>query len=313
MIRRIPLLILVIALLGASIAYFVNPAFASAVKDSYTFSACDTPISYKVGTIDERFALDRDEVLSAVEESAGKWNDAYNKQLFIYDPENGKVTVNLTYDERQALTNQIGDLHSQLEGEKSAIDPQIAEFEKRIQDFKQRVAALNNRIEYWNSRGGAPEEEFNKLYAEQQALRQEQASLDAMAQKLNRSTNEYNSQVGELNQTIDTFNDTLRTRPEEGLYDGRDKTITIYIMSNRQELLHTLTHELGHAVGLDHLQNKEAVMYYQTNDSINLTQNDIQALEFACRNRTIVDLAAERFVLLGKIVEKTFQRYNVIP
>lgn len=311
--KRILGFVLVIFVFGFGIAYFVDASIASTVNDALTISACDRPQSYKIGSIDDRFGIEKDGLLKSVQIAAGKWSDEQGKDLFVYDPDNGDLTINLVYDDRQALTSQIGDLHDKLQTEKDNIDPQIAEFEKRVQDFKGRIASLNEKISYWNSRGGAPEGEFDKLYSEQQALKSEQADLDAMAERLNRSTNEYNTQVGELNKTVNTFNSAIKVRPEEGLYNGKDNTITIYFMADSKELLHTLTHEFGHALGIDHLSNPNAIMYYQTNNQLDLVQEDKKALAFACRDRNVIDIATERIKYINKMVVKEFQEMNLIP
>jgi uncharacterized phage infection (PIP) family protein YhgE len=217
------------------------------------------------------------------------------------------------YDERQSLTTKITNLHDQITTEKSSIDPQVVAYQNKVADFKKRVAALNSQIAYWNSQGGAPSDEFNKLELEQQTLKREAGELSTMSQQLNQSTEEYNTQIGQLNNTIDTFNSAIKQRPEEGLYNGGDNTITIYFMANQHELLHTLTHEFGHALGIDHLSNPNAVMYYQTNEQLTLTPDDTKALQFVCRERTIFDIAGERFLILGQRVEHLFQQYKLIP
>jgi len=49
----------------------------------------------------------------------------------------------------------------------------------------------------------------------------------------------------------------------------------------------TLIHELGHALGLNHLENPQAFMYYlmgeQGMENPSLTAEDLQALKEACQ------------------------------
>src|SRR3989344_2688208 len=68
------------------------------------FSApCAQPITYRLGTFDSRFGISQAEFLKLVKQAEDLCNADINKELFEYNPE-GKLTVNLIYDTRQATT-----------------------------------------------------------------------------------------------------------------------------------------------------------------------------------------------------------------
>ncbi|HCY17892.1 TPA: hypothetical protein DHT42_01705, partial [Candidatus Nomurabacteria bacterium] len=62
---------------------------------------------------------------------------------------------------------------------------------------------------------------------------------------------------------------------------GRE--IDIYQFDNKGKLARVLTHEFGHALELEHLENSKAVMY-RLNNGVNekLTIDDILALKKRC-------------------------------
>ncbi len=247
-------------------------------------SPCDKPSTYSIGFIDDRFNITQDQFKSDVQDAANIWNKAEGKQLLVYDPQ-GKLQINMIYDERQALTSQINNLEGNLQGGKQALQPQIDEYNKLVADFKSRIDSLNSQIDYWNSRGGAPPDEYNKLIQKQQDLQKESDSINALAQKLNLQTANYNSQVKNLNQKIESFNQQLAQKPEEGLYIGQENRIEIYFNSTKNELEHTLAHELGHALGIDHNEDQNSIMYPYTTESLKPTQSDINALNAICKNQ----------------------------
>lgn len=281
------------ALLIAAGAFLIYGKQATqAVVDFVYFSPCDTPIMYRIDSVDPRFKLTKDEFAAHVEEAATIWRTAEGKQLFIQDPK-GKLSINLTFDSRQSLNDQITALEENLDSQKNSINPQIEEYNRLSAEFKKKLNDLNTQIDYWNSNGGAPPNEYEKLKKEQQTLKEEAEKLNSLAKSLNQSTDVYNTEVGKLNQTVDTFKEALAQRPEEGLYDGRKNRIDIYFNINKNELIHTLAHELGHALGLKHVPNAKAIMYAFSTTETTPSSEEIAQLTEICRKRTIFETAAE--------------------
>ncbi|MBI2338327.1 matrixin family metalloprotease [Candidatus Daviesbacteria bacterium] len=255
----------------------------------FTFSYCDKPIRYRLDTVDPRFNLSREDFLSDISHAAQIWSSAYGRNLFVYDPK-GDLSINLVYDERQSLTTQISQLENKVQSEKQSLNPKISEYQRLSLEFKQKVDNLNKEVEDWNSKGGAPPEVYQQLIKRQQDLQKEAENLNALAGSLNNSTSNFNTQVDELNQTIDTLNSALEQRPEEGIYKGPENRIEIYFNTNKQELVHTIAHELGHALGIGHVGDPKAIMYLKTSKKVNPTQDDIQALKDVCRRYNYIEL-----------------------
>lgn len=277
-----------VLLFGAVAVQIFNPKALQNPRSLLFYSPCDDPLGYRIGTVDERFGLTHDELADDIEQANALWSDEWGKKLFVYDPK-AKLSINMLYDKRQSLNQEIENLQTKLDQNKTAVNFEILDFETRSQAFKEKVAEFNKKVDYWNEKGGAPKEEYDGLTKTQSDLKKESEELSVTAKRLNQSTSIFNSQVSELNETVNSFNSELATRPEEGLYRPYDNSIEIYLTNSQNELVHTLAHEMGHALSMEHVLASSSIMYKSTNDLIELSDDDISQLKFVCRERSTLE------------------------
>lgn len=305
-----PKLFLVLIFLSIMVVVYQNQGQLKVQFDRYFYySPCDSPVKYKIGSIDSKFHLSQDELIADLDQASQIWNRAEGKKLLQFNPQTAQLEVEMIYDDRQALKTQINQLEGNLKQTSSSLQPSIAEYDKLTVDFKQRLQGLNNQIEKINKRGGATQDEYNQITNEQNDLKALAEKLNQMAKDLNKSTNLYNQGVSQLDQTMDTFNQALDLRPEEGLYKPAENKIEIYFYVTRNELIHTLAHELGHALGLNHNINQKSIMYPKSTEQVTLSQEDLNDLTIICQKKSLVYIYSQK---LKNNIEFLFKTVNLL-
>jgi hypothetical protein len=261
------------------------------------------PLKYSIGQIDPRFGVHEEDFLQCARDAARIWESAAQRQLFEYDA-SAPLRLNLIFDERQNHRNEQRMLRTRIDNRGNSFDllrrrydeelrvrtEQQQSLESDVRAYNSRLDAYNIRVNSWNSRGGAPPEEVERLRTEQAILEQTRASLEQKQQTVNNTVTEINSVADAINGIvqrnnidISNYNGEFRESREfeKGVFDG--KAINIYELDGEADLRLVLVHEMGHALGFNHVNDPEAVMYYklekQDTSSIRLTMADLQLVQ----------------------------------
>lgn len=261
---------------------------------------CDQPLHYSIEQIDPRFQTNDAEVKEAAGEAEALWENALHRDLFQYDPI-APFTIHFTYDDRQKRTQEeelLQEERNTLESSNEHLsdagyNQAKAAYQKALADYQAQVTAYNQAVEQVNKNGGANKAEYDKLQNQQQELKDLYQDVEKKRQAVNTEANRFNSTatkqkeaIGEFNQSVETFQERYggARQFDQGVYDG--KGITIFQFADHDQLVLVLAHELGHALGLGHVDDPQALMYYlmdkQNVLSVGLTEADIAAAKAVC-------------------------------
>lgn len=264
---------------------------------------CNSPITYKIGNFDTRFGISQKDFLQVLNQASDIWSTSAGKKVLIYDPK-GELTVNLTYDQRQKVTQtnqtlqadaaKIHELANTVKAQYQNLENnhqlREKEYETMVALFAQHQNEYGTQVSYWNAQGGAPVDVYTQLLTEKNNLTTERVVLEnkrlevnALVEQINTFINKYNLLVNSANANIDTINQSAGKEFEEGVYDSSKNEITIYEFSTNKKLIRVVTHELGHALLLPHNSNPKSIMYELNQaNTITLSKEDTAALQLRC-------------------------------
>ncbi|BCU63221.1 hypothetical protein ACBO_00120 [Acinetobacter bouvetii] len=240
----------------------------------------DTRLRYQIAEVDPRFGMSKEQAIQLSKEAIQIWHDGTQKQLFVYDDQ-AQLKIKLIYDARQENYNAFKKTQQELDQEHSSnqrisgnLDVSKSSLEQMQQSLRQEQIQLRAEADYlnqqrmsWSRIENEQGENRQRIEAQYQALREKAQQLQRNIAYYNQMNAQYNQQVGQHNSSIERYNWNVmqaknRFPPREfhkGVFMGDQ--IQIYQFDTEDDLRLTLAHELGHALGLGHHADPEALMY----------------------------------------------------
>ncbi|MDQ3268689.1 MAG: matrixin family metalloprotease [Pseudomonadota bacterium] len=257
-------------------------------RHSFAHVPCGIPIHVAMGSVDPRFGFDAATATRALKEAAALWQEAVEAEMFVWSDHPKAMVVSLQFDQRQHVVNRQRSLRSGIDRDRSQLESydltlkqwgERIEAERRAHDrlgqtFAQRARAHEDEVASWN----AARSPHARTEARRQAIEAEAASIQMMRAELRQALNQLNRDIADYNRRareqqqhaeqfrgrVAQYNTLSSPQPiESGRYSydrEQGRRIEVFRAGDYNDLVWIFAHELGHAIGLDHLNHPGAVM-----------------------------------------------------
>ena len=256
-------------------------------RHSFAHAPCGIPVHFALSEVDPRFGFDRLTVMTALVEAANLWQGFSEAVLFLESDHPRAMAVSLLFDQRQASANTRRSLRGGLERDQRQLESDqemLRQWGERIasargaheragEELARRVRAQERDVASWNAGAGSRTEALRRaLEAEGAALRLELDELERRGRELNADIAAYNRRAEDMRERSEEFGTRIAqynqassaAAVETGRYSyggAEGRRIEVFRAESFDELVWVFAHELGHALGMGHVEEAGAVMH----------------------------------------------------
>lgn len=239
---------------------------------------------WHVGDVDPRFGVSIADFRSAIEKAIALWESEAGRRLFE-EEEGAGFPIQMVYDERQQRMDEMKSAKEELAQQRRSLDATQqgsrqamrayeaarTRYHAAVNALDARIRSYNRQIDGVNAAGGADDELSVQLDAEKARLADEKSrlvearrALEELADQSDRLAEIYNSEAERFNDTVRIFNERFgriyQVIGQCRKRGGEIEDVTVYAFRNLDHLAIVLAHELGHALGVEHVEGDGALM-----------------------------------------------------
>lgn len=269
---------------------------------------CQQPLTYQITHIDQRYDLDRDELMAIMKEVEKLWEQHANRELLQFS-KNGQLSINLMYGKEQKRSENSRRLMQKIENNRQRLSSLKQVYSRLAKTYEERKESLQEAAEKYNnllqryqhavenngnkSRKGSSVASLKRQVTNRKNdLHRQRDNTEFLRKRVNTKSKQINNLIQRQKDLISKYNSKFgaKRKFDQGRYTkkGQGQRIDIFQFGSRAELKTVLAHESGHALGIGHLPSSTSVMHrYMADQNIfnpDLGKADIEAVKGLCKD-----------------------------
>jgi chromosome segregation ATPase len=265
---------------------------------------CPQQLTYRIGYVDPQINQSEEELLDLIRQVEVLWESAVDRDLLDYEI-NGEVAIHFVYKEHHDISDRQMKFSERIQRTKHRILGMRQEYDRVSKEYRNHKQLLLDHVSRLDSLHYKKSDTRKTQYSDQQinpatdpvhtlsdSIVHLKDDVDHYRNEMERHSRQIQDLIDQQRKIIYKYNQIFEenARFKQGIYrkGWPDDRIYVFQFTNIGELKAVLAHELGHALGIGHVDNPQSIMYKvlekQNIYNLSLTKEDKEAARNQCES-----------------------------
>lgn len=254
-------------------------------------------VKYKLGNIND-LEYSRKQIKQIIQKAERLWEKETPKDIFKYNPQ-AEFTINISnkLQKKPETLPQIKQNYTELQQKREQLknnyntkskkyNKEVEQHQRQAQQYRKQAQKINQQDNPSDKKVKQLKQKKRRVESRKAELNQKKKSLESIVDKITSTSKQLAELSSKFGETT-TYKQVYSTTTAFKQNNFSSKEINIEKFYDHDDLVLKIAHYLGHAYGLEYIDNSQAIMApkldQQTLSTLQLTSEDIKAIEEKCQ------------------------------